>query len=269
LSLRVDLAGLQASLFVRLQRLLDVLAVSVLGAERVDDAAYASFATFININPAANQRLSREAAVKEAADWYLRCVFRDAIEATGEFLEGCRNVAAIYATAGSGKLTVGEFQKIVGIAAKKFHKLGLPEKIRQLRDDFGVSAELSGHVLTINRVRNCLVHRFGAVRAQDLDQDGELKLRWRVFEFFGESADGSHQVIVDGPIVLEEGWSLKLRAADRGRVFKLGDRVTLSYGEITHTMMTLMQFAIEVTEALKQKGPQGQPADAEPARGIS
>lgn len=136
-----NLAALQGRFQVRLQRLLDMLAVSLAGAERVDDAAYEGFSSFKNLVAAQSHRLSRESAVSEAEAWYLRSAFRDAIEYTNAFLEECRGVSAIFAVVVNGQLTGGDYNRIMGPEARSFHLLGLPHKIGQLREEFSVASE--------------------------------------------------------------------------------------------------------------------------------
>ena len=58
----INLSALQGGILIQLQRLLDMLAVSFVGLEKVDDSAYASFSPFFNLSPAQNQRLTRASA---------------------------------------------------------------------------------------------------------------------------------------------------------------------------------------------------------------
>src|SRR5436190_16964452 len=87
--LSINLSVPQGNLLVQLQRLLDMLAVSLAGLERVDDNAYAGFSPFLNLTTAQNERLTRLSAIAEAQRWYLCTAFRDAIELTHTFLDEC------------------------------------------------------------------------------------------------------------------------------------------------------------------------------------
>jgi hypothetical protein len=260
----VNLAALQSGLLVRLQHLLDMLAVSLLGAEAVDETRYEGFSVFFSVSPAGNQRLSRDAAAAEAANWHLRTAFRDAIEATGLFLDEARVVAAVYRAASASTLTVGSFNEIKGPEAARFHRLGLPDKLVALRSEFNISPDLAPQLISINAVRNCLVHRLGIVGDKDVSGDGVLALRWRVLALKAQSADGKQEIDIDSqnPVV-DSGWSVVLRAIDRSRDFKRGERIELPYEEIVQTFMTLMLFAIETGEALSLKTPtsKSSPAD--------
>src|SRR5215470_17010216 len=83
----INLSALQGQILIQLQRLLDMLAVSFVGLEKVDDSAYASFSPFFTLSPAQNQRLTRALAVAEAQRWYLCTAFRDALEVLNVFLD--------------------------------------------------------------------------------------------------------------------------------------------------------------------------------------
>lgn len=69
--LSINFSALQGKLLAQLQRLLDILAVSMAGLERVDDSAYTGFSPFFSLTLVQNERLTRLSAVAEAQRWYL------------------------------------------------------------------------------------------------------------------------------------------------------------------------------------------------------
>jgi hypothetical protein len=252
-SVRVDPLPLQGALFATLQHLLDVVAVSDLGLPSVSDDRYASVPSlFFNVFPAQSARLSLSAARTEASAWHLRTAFRDALEATGLYLDGCRTVAAICQQARASTLTVGSFEKITRSEAGAFHGLAIPAKIERLAQEFQISTDLTDHVLSINRVRNCLVHRLGLVSDRDVDKDGNLCLLVRAMEFFAPDPAGGPDVVIDhSGMVLPENAPLMLRAKDTARLFTKGQRVELSYTEILQSFLTIMQYAMLMTGTLQ------------------
>ena len=133
-------------------------------------------------------------------------------------------------------------------------RLGLPDKLQRLRDEFLVLSELSEHVLSINRVRVCLVYRLGLVSNQDVDdEENGLVLKWQVLELFAQSPDGATEhPVSQSDALVEEGWSVLIRSVEKSRVFKKGARVALSYDEITNTFMTIMKFAIQISASLQK-----------------
>src|SRR5262249_33385222 len=129
--LSINLSALQGKLLVQLQRLLDILAVSLAGLERVDDSAYAGFSPFFTLATAQNERLTRLSAVAEAQRWYLCTAFRDAIELTHAFLDECWLVCVFFSLSGQGTITGADYNRIVGPEAQKFHRLGMPDKLKR------------------------------------------------------------------------------------------------------------------------------------------
>ena len=163
-------------------------------------------------------RLTRiPVAVAEAQRWYLCTAFRDAIELLNVFLDQGRLLCALFPSAAQGKIKADDYNRIVGKEARQFHRLGLPDKLKKLRQDFGVASELEGHVLSINTVRNCLVHRLGIVADQDVDANGELVLLWRTSDLVAQNPDGTQELsIMDAPgTLIVPGWTVIHRVIDK------------------------------------------------------
>jgi hypothetical protein len=255
-SLAVNLLAMQGQFNAAIQRLLDAYAAAAAALPLVDDATYSSFApSFVSISPAQNMRLTRDGAVAEAEQWQLRAVIRDAIELTNLFLDQCRLVSALFEVIHDGKLRGEDYNRIVNNESKQFHRRGFPDKLKRMREAFGISVELEPHVISINKARNCLVHRMGIVCEQDVDSNNELVVLWRTFEIQAESPDGSEDFVIDSPgMVLQEGWKVSSRITDKRKIFKLGERFQFSYREITDTIFSLIVFSSMMVQAVEQYG---------------
>jgi len=254
--LNVNVMALQARLMVTLQHILDVLAISRLGVDRASESDYAS-TSFFAVFPAQQARLPYAVVQQEASRWHLRTTFRDALEATGIYLDGCRTVTALFKLAAGGALTVGTYQKVVTQEAKKFHRLGIPEKIKTLREDFKLPMDLSEHLLSINKVRNCLVHRLGLVTDHDIDDQGKLTLTYRSLQLYAPDPNGGEVIVDKTGMALPVGAPLMMRCIDPTvREFKKGERVELTHSEITQIFLTVMQFSIVMTGELQARTPQ-------------
>jgi len=254
IQLNVNLEALQSRYFVRLQHLLDMLAVSMKSAEVIDSGTAMETSSFLNVAPAQNRRLSPRSASTEAVAWHIRNAFRDAMEATTLFLEECRAVAAIIKAAASHSLTWGRLQEIHGPEAAAYHRANLPDKLSALKQDFGVDFALALHVRTINAVRNCLVHRRGVVGTEDIGPEGTLVLQWQVLEVFAEDpTSGSEKVLTKADGLVNAGWPVFVRFADKSRVFAVSESIDLTYDEIMHTLTTLMNFGAALVQALREQ----------------
>jgi hypothetical protein len=114
--------------------------------------------------------------------------------------------------------------------------------------------EFEHEFLSIQRVRNCLEHRGGIVRKQDLDDQGTaLTLnfpRLKVFYMRGNEEielardervdDGSH-----GPEVQILG-----RIVTRSRTYRLGERVMFTANEFSEIAMACSFFATQLASRL-------------------
>jgi hypothetical protein len=264
-----DPGSLQLPYLASLQRTLDVLAVSTLGINQVGDAEYAAFGSdgILRVEPASGLKLPLGKAQEEARHWSLANAFRDAIDATGLFLDGVRDVASIARASAAGTLTAGTLKEITTTEGEAFRKLGIARKVQALREDLRLDLYFYQQVFSVNRVRNCLVHRMGIVSALDVESSGTLKLTYRALEMYSPKPDGSGETIISKPgDVGEAGGAIMMRAVDRTREFRLGERILLMPQEVTDVFSMLMQFSITTVAELQAliEGPAA-PAAAAPA----
>jgi hypothetical protein len=138
IKLRLELMALDGEFFVRLQRLLDVLAVSTAGLKCVTDGPNMDFPSYWTMEFTKNARLPRLAAVAEAERWHLRTVVRDAMEITSAFLEECGSVCELLSQSfqrlksrNSYVIPEDECNQMMKEEAKVFHKLNFPNKIKR------------------------------------------------------------------------------------------------------------------------------------------
>lgn len=255
-SLSVNIAALQGRYNVALQQLLDSHAAVAAGLGLVDENSYSGFAPFFQTYPARSRQLSKDAAILAAQQREYRSVFRDAIELTHLFLEECWQVCALFRAWNHGRIPGANFNSIVGAERSRFHKLGLPDKFMRLRDEFGVTTDFETHVLSINRVRACLVHRLGNVSSQDVGSSGELIVQWRVMELVAQDSNGTETLIETPGFEVEEGQAIAFRITDKQRGFKLGEHISFEYRQITDTIFTLIALSIGMTKSVEEYGRQ-------------
>ena len=176
---------------------------------------------------------------------------RDAVELTNDFLQDCWKACSIMSL--SVKKARGkDLNELFGPKTKKFHSMGLPNKIKKLREDFGVFSELDSHVLGINTARACLVHRSGFVNTRDADTNGQLVIRWRTIRLSAQSPDEKSEVLLDRKdILIKAGWKVSGITVDEEKAFKLGDRIELSYKEMSNVLFTLMIFADTLVDSVR------------------
>ena len=248
---QLNLGAIEGRFLTQLQRLTDILAVSLIGLKHIDEQSYSSFTPFWRVEPAKNRRSPVSTAISEAEQWYLCGVVRDAIELTNDFVQNCWKTCSIMSLS-TKKVKGKDLNELLGPLTKKFHSLGLPAKIRKLREDFGVFSELESHVLGVNAARACMVHSSGLVSKLDTDANGQLVIRWRTIRFRARSPDEKDEVLLDHEgVLVEAGWRVSGVTVDEAKPFKLGDRIELSFKEMTNILFTLMIFAGTLVDSIR------------------
>ena len=138
------------------------------------------------------------------------------------------------------------------IELKKFHREGLPKKIRILRQKYSVSSPLEEHVISLNTVRNCLAHRGGMVRADDLNTEKQLVAKFRELQFIVMSPDKTETVPINGPVVVEGGHSVGIRTNEFEKHFELGEKIDFSPKEHLRTVFTFYVLAVDLYKAISE-----------------
>jgi hypothetical protein len=139
LNIHIDLAGLQATFFRRLQHQLDVTKVLQVGCQFVSAEQVAEDSDFGRFVPASGAELSHDEAKSEANNWLLRGFLRDAIESAGLFLDECLQVCAVMRLAVRGGATGSEINHMLHDLPRINHRLHFPQKLEKLERDFGVT----------------------------------------------------------------------------------------------------------------------------------
>ncbi len=251
-NLSVNIAALQGNFLVDIQNLLDIITFAYLGQDLVSEEKYQSQLGFMSFHPASNRRLTFQEVKEKSTQWLLASFLTHCINAAGIFLDECRKICAIFKL-GKDHISGQELNIVLGREWKKFHELGFPAKFKHLRDQYKVETPFEEHFLSLNQARNCLVHRQGIVSEKDIDENGELIVKWRTMELVVTSPDGL-QEIMEKPKVIESGGSLGYRFGDRERSFKVGQRIFLELDELYQSIVTLYFFATELVKSIERYG---------------
>jgi hypothetical protein len=113
----------------------------------------------------------------------------------------------------------------------RFQRAWFPNKFKILTEHFAVGPQHPEYLMSLNRTRNCLVHRLGVVGSEDLQDDTELSVQWLGADMFAEEPNGTRHPFTEAPpdgIFLPEGGRVGLQFVERVRTFMLGSRVILS-----------------------------------------
>lgn len=171
-------------------------------------------------------------------DWIVRNALREIIESFDLFLEKLHHSCLLIGTA---KGCIEDDQ--ANQWGKKLHDGGVDEKLKLLRNRFGVSSIKEDYFRSIKQARNCVTHRRSIVGAKDADHNGELHLKWwRVRMFI--KLDSGNEIEMDPPlpeggIQLEEAGKVCIQFVDNERTFNVGAPIIfkpqdiLEIGELT------------------------------------
>lgn len=120
--------------------------------------------------------------------------------------------------------------------AARWSKQGLDQKLRELAQ-LGVRVKWKDEILSINRTRNCCVHRFGVVGLQDAGDSGVLAVKFRIIESIRLDDDGNRFAMED---LVEKETKVKIKISkEYSREFKMGERVVFNVEEMEQIFFTL------------------------------
>ena len=213
-------------------------ALSIESTRPLGGVALPSTVFGFTIDPVADDPdLSRQAY----ESWVLAAVFRDLIETTGDVLERAREILVACELARERVIgSMGDLDTALADGATAFHEAGLPQKFTLLLNRFGfeVPEQYGEHLLSLNRARNCLVHRRGVVGRRDLHGEESLVLSWNRLELVAMNGDECRPIELGA--VLNGPTDVGVRLVGASKKFALGQRVLLSTNELSEICQTFI-----------------------------
>ena len=193
----------------------------------------------------ANNRNYLESLNKEMTiEWVIKNVFQDYIIAiNNSLIESHRflNFKAI-----NGKI-VGdelELEKVFKEINTKPHRLGIPQLINDIVGLTGKEIQFKEEVLTINKARNCLVHRDGIISNQDINDKtaSALRVNWYEMKTIIRKEDGEAVLTKE---LKKENFKLKgINFAEirHEKLFKIKESVLFDINEVEWIGFTCSAF---------------------------
>jgi hypothetical protein len=257
-SLTVNLGLMVGVLQTSLQRVIDLVSFGMQAAANARDIDRLELpGVNFHMILAGNRKLDVEHAREEFQKWIVGAGLRECAEAINPLLEEARNACAVYRFAGSGPtiLKVGELKDKLFGAQKKFHRDGLPDKIETLKKEYdpGIIPELTDHILSINKARNCLVHRRGIITKMDFNTADSLFVRWKKMELIARDEEGNEEVF-EIPFTTKGDTTISMKISDTSRIFRLGEAIIFSPRDFSSMCTTFFFFAQQLVENLKKYG---------------
>jgi hypothetical protein len=234
-----------------IQHQLDVMNVLHAGVRNVT-AEESEPSGFNNFSPANGAQLGHEEAKAQAMMWLNTCFLRDSIESTDQFLGRCLSFCFAINMAKGGKANAADLDEIVRLAPQRHHKLHFPAKLKALEEKYAVKPHFAEHVLSLNKVRTCLVHRLGKVSNLDTNQNDALVAKWISSKMVLRGLQtGTELVLTEPGQGLDEEAELEMHIIEHCRSFQIGTSIALDPYDVYSTIFTLWRFGLACSEAIE------------------
>lgn len=173
------------------QRAFDVASCAVGALRLLNENEYDLFAHSPRIMPLQSHRAPFDTAREATEDFLARNLIGECANLLLPFLEDCRTVAALAAWKAGGGTDQAAVQKIITDDRKSFVESSLADKLRHLRDTFGIAHPAENALPGLLSLGICLAQRGGIVAKQDLTEGETLALRLLAVEVGAADAHGN------------------------------------------------------------------------------
>lgn len=128
-------------------------------------------------------------------------------------------------------------------------KQSLPALFEKIRPYITSQLLYENHIKTLNKARNCLVHRKGKVTPEDTNtKNNTLKINWIRYFIFFDYKDGEVEFIPGH--ITKESVEIKIRIKEEEKEFNLNETISFTFEELQEFMTTCHQFLIDLASKL-------------------
>jgi hypothetical protein len=187
-------------------------------------------------------------------NWLLAKGFQDLARGVRESLEEAALYLALVSNPPKRISTSSSLEDLLDSMRKPATRLSFPELLDRVNSGLTSPVEFKSEFLSIQRVRNCLEHRGGIVRKQDLDAQGAaLTLSFPRLKF--SYMRGSEQIQLARDQRVDDGSrgpevQVLSRIVTRSRTYRLGERVTFAANEFSEIAMACSFFGTQLAGRL-------------------
>jgi len=105
-------------------------------------------------------------------------------------------------------------------------------------------------ILTLNRVRRCLVHRNGIVSKEDINdtETNVLRIQWLRLKLVYE--DENNEVEIIRGHITKKNVMANIKTESMQQIFKLGDKISFNYRQFNEFLTTGYWFAMDLVRKL-------------------
>ena len=162
---QVDIGALLLKLQVAIQRAIEMVSFGLVATEIAPNQGMALPAAIIQLMLAPGLNQGFDTLKHSFGNWIIANAIRDCNEALNAYLDRTQEICAVWSLKAGIKITGEEWKRRMEKDTEKFRGLPFPEKFKVLKKEyeFTIPSDLKDDVLSIYRMRNCLVHGGGII----------------------------------------------------------------------------------------------------------
>lgn len=125
----------------------------------------------------------------------------------------------------------------------EIESLHFPKLIEFFENYLGHPLPYREEVISINQIRNCLVHRDGMVSDKDVKNNNEIELKWISLKWYTKINEVSTEITYD---MRKNGITvnnLEYKVIDNKKSFELGQKISIDINEFNGIAYTCSEFA--------------------------
>lgn len=188
-------------------------------------------------------------------NWTLGSYFRDLIEYFHFYIEDLHTILT-FVEAGEQceegrKISLDEFQTLPKVV-NTYNTSNFPDKMNHLskmhKIDLGLTEEM---LLSLNKARNCIVHRQGILSKKDCNKENTLLTHWIGFDF-KIKGDITGKEFGFGELTTEASTVLLLQEPKR-KLFQIGDKINFTIEELRGIQWMIIKIAWGIRDQILKK----------------
>jgi hypothetical protein len=179
-------------------------------------------------------------------NWVLTKAFEDFIGGLSISFKETYKCLKIYTISLEPHYTIThEFKKELKKIETEIEKFSFPDFMENIEKLLQQSLPLKEEILSINKLRNCLVHRNGVVGEKDVKNSltNDLRLKWISIKFWTEKNGQQEEInfmFRKDKVTVN---NLSYKPIKNEKIFKVGDKVELDINEFNGIAFTCLSFA--------------------------
>ncbi|WP_405571878.1 hypothetical protein [Winogradskyella sp. Asnod2-B02-A] len=163
--------------------------------------------------------------------WILKKGFEDLISALNELMFSFSYIINLNEKIKKNpKQTIEEFKKLILERDKKLTKLSFPDLITKIEKSLKSPLKYKSEMLSLNKTRNCLVHRNGIVHPNDFNVENGIELNWWYYNVEIKNENETKELERLDIIDLVED-NLQMTSIKKTKFFNDRERIVISFQE--------------------------------------